>query len=73
MQDKEKPSSNALNPPSKTKALHSLTRQGRHGGECQSELQEKEVASMWWAKTGYKVAYASIVGVWAVLMFVVFT
>lgn len=32
MQDKEKPSSNALNPPSKTKALHSLTRQGRHGG-----------------------------------------
>lgn len=42
-------------------------------GECQSELQEKEVASMWWAKTGYKVAYASIVGVWAVLMFVVFT
>lgn len=32
MQDKEKPSSNTLSPPSKTKALHSLTRKGRHGG-----------------------------------------
>ena len=34
---------------------------------------EKEVPSMWWAKTGYKIAYASIVGVWAVLMVMVFT
>ena len=80
MQDKEKPSSNALNPPSKTKALHSLTRAGRHG-ECRllkTSTQEttkncKEVANMWWAQTGFKIAYASIVGVWAVLMFVVFT
>ena len=27
---------------------------------------------MWWAKTGYKIAYAGIVGVWAVLMTMVF-
>lgn len=39
MQDKEKPSSNALNPPSKTEALHSLTRQGsRHGGVRATKL-----------------------------------
>ena len=28
---------------------------------------------MWWAQTGYKIAYAGIVGVWAVLMVMVFT
>ena len=42
-------------------------------GECRLTSNEKEVQVMGWAKTGYKIAYASIVGVWAVLMFVVFT
>ena len=54
------------------KALPSLTRGGRHGRVLRLK-SIKEVASMWWAKTGFKIAYASIVGVWAVLMFVAFT
>ena len=43
---------------------------GRHDGVGK---YPKEVASMWWAQTGYKIAYAGIVGVWAVLMVMVFT
>ena len=53
-------------------ALHSLTRWAGMEGRRWANLG-KEVASMWWAKTGFKIAYASIVGVWAVMMVMVFT